>query len=127
MKSLWNSDEAAKFESDLAQCVYASRLLGGDPSLVLHGGGNTSVKVREKNIICDEEVILYVKGREANLSTIEASGFSPCRLQHLQRLTELASLSDAQMENELKCSLTRSLAPAPSVETLLHAMLPSKF
>src|SRR5687768_12333141 len=127
MKSLWSEAEAAQHAGDLEQCVYTSRLLGQDPSLVLHGGGNTSVKVRERNLFGEEEDVLYIKGRGANLATIDASGFSPCRLKSLRRLTELTALSDAQMESELKLSMTRIDAPAPSVETLLHAILPAKF
>jgi len=62
MKSLWSDREAAEYKTDLGLRVYTSRLLGRDPSLVLHGGGNTSVKICEQNIVGDEEEILYVKG-----------------------------------------------------------------
>lgn len=127
MKSLWNDQEATQFVGDLGQRVYTSRLLGSDPSLVLHGGGNTSVKTRERNLFGQEEDVLYVKGRGCNLETITAVGFSPCRLKPLLRLPQLSSLSDAQMENELALSLTHVAAPVPSVETLLHAILPAKF
>lgn len=127
MKSLWNDADAARFVGDVAQRVYTSRLLGRDPSLVLHGGGNTSVKTRETNLFGDEEELLHVKGRGGDLATIEASGFSPCRLKPLLRMSQLSSLSDAEMENELALSLTRVSAPLPSVETLLHAILPAKF
>ena len=62
MKNLWSDQEAAKYSSSLALRVYTSRLLGQDPSLVLHGGGNTSVKITEKNLVNQDEEILYVKG-----------------------------------------------------------------
>jgi rhamnose utilization protein RhaD (predicted bifunctional aldolase and dehydrogenase)/NAD(P)-dependent dehydrogenase (short-subunit alcohol dehydrogenase family) len=127
MKSLWKNEESAQFVGDLAQRVYTSRLLGRDPSLVLHGGGNTSVKIRETNLFGEEEEVLYVKSRGCNLETIAATGFSPCRLKPLLRLAQLDALSDAQMENELALSLTQAAAPAPSVETLLHAILPARF
>lgn len=127
MNSLWNDQEAARFQGLLGQRVYTSRLLGRDPSLVLHGGGNTSVKMIEPNVFGEPEEVLYVKGRGADLSTIDATGFSPCRLRRLLRLVTLSELSDEQMESELKLSLTRASAPAPSVETLLHALLPQKF
>lgn len=127
MKSLWNERDAASFAGDLGQRVYSSRLLGADSSLVLHGGGNTSVKSREKNLFGEEEEILYVKGRGRDLATIDAAGFSPCRLKHLLRMSELPSLSDEEMEGEFRVSMTRPAAPAPSVEALLHAILPEKF
>lgn len=127
MQSLWNDDEAAGYEGDLGLRVYTSRLLGRDKSLVLHGGGNTSVKIRERDLFGEEEVILYVKGSGWDLETIEAAGFSPVRLQPVVRLAGLAALSDPQMVNELVTHMTRASAPTPSVETILHAALPFKY
>src|SRR5688572_13451815 len=100
MHSLWNDEEAARFEGDLAQRVYTSRLLGRDKTLVLHGGGNTSVKISERNLVGDEEEILYVKGSGWDLERIEEAGFSPVRMDHLLRLARLETLSDPQMVNE---------------------------
>jgi rhamnose utilization protein RhaD (predicted bifunctional aldolase and dehydrogenase)/NAD(P)-dependent dehydrogenase (short-subunit alcohol dehydrogenase family) len=127
MESLWNDAEAARFGDDLGLRVYSSRLLGRDKSLVLHGGGNTSVKIRERNLLGDEEDVLYVKGSGWDLELIEAAGFSPVRLQHLLRLARLDALSDPAMVNELVTHMTRVSAPAPSVETILHAILPYKY
>lgn len=127
MKSLWSDREAAEYNSDLGLRVYTSRLLGRDPSLVLHGGGNTSVKIREKNIVGEEEEILYVKGSGWDLETIAEAGFAPVRMAHLLKLAKLQVLSDSQMVNELKTQMTKASAPAPSVETILHASLPYKF
>jgi rhamnose utilization protein RhaD (predicted bifunctional aldolase and dehydrogenase)/NAD(P)-dependent dehydrogenase (short-subunit alcohol dehydrogenase family) len=127
MQSLWNDGEAAGFKSDLAQRVYTSRLLGRDKALVLHGGGNTSVKLRETNIVGDDEEILYVKGSGWDLEFIEEAGFSPVRMAHLLKLAQLERLSDPQMVNELATHMTRAAAPAPSVETILHALLPHKY
>jgi rhamnose utilization protein RhaD (predicted bifunctional aldolase and dehydrogenase)/NAD(P)-dependent dehydrogenase (short-subunit alcohol dehydrogenase family) len=127
MKNLWSDAEAKVFKDDLALRVYTSRLLGQDPSLVLHGGGNTSVKITETNIVGEQEEILYVKGSGWDLISIEKAGFSPVRMSHMVKLGELESLSDPQMVNELKTQLTNSLAPAPSVETILHAILPFKY
>jgi rhamnose utilization protein RhaD (predicted bifunctional aldolase and dehydrogenase)/NAD(P)-dependent dehydrogenase (short-subunit alcohol dehydrogenase family) len=127
MKSLWNDDEAAEYPGDLGLRVYTSRLLGRDKSLVLHGGGNTSVKIREKNLLGDDEDLLYVKGSGWDLETIQAAGFAPVRMDHLLRLAKLPELSDPQMVNELVTHMTRSSAPVPSVETILHALLPYKF
>ncbi|MBD2175955.1 bifunctional aldolase/short-chain dehydrogenase [Pseudanabaena sp. FACHB-1998] len=127
MKSLWSDREAAEYKTDLGLRVYTSRLLGRDPSLVLHGGGNTSVKIREKNIVGEEEDILYVKGSGWDLETIADAGFAPVRMAHLLKLAKLQVLSDSQMVNELKTQMTKASAPAPSVETILHASLPYKF
>jgi len=127
MKNLWNSAEAAGFPGDIGQRVYTSRLIGRDPSLVLHGGGNTSVKVLERNLFGDEEPILYVKGSGWDLAAIEAEGFSPCRMRHLLRLAGLDSLSDLRMVSELRACMTKPAAPMPSVEAILHAILPAKY
>jgi rhamnose utilization protein RhaD (predicted bifunctional aldolase and dehydrogenase)/NAD(P)-dependent dehydrogenase (short-subunit alcohol dehydrogenase family) len=132
MKSLWNDEEAAGYQSrggngDLGLRVYTSRLLGRDKSLVLHGGGNTSVKVRERNLLGEEEEILYVKGSGWDLETIEEAGFAPVRRDHLVRLAGLDELSDPRMVNEMVTHMTRSSAPTPSVEAILHAALPHKF
>ncbi len=127
MKNLWDPAEAAKCGSDLELRVYTSRLLGRDETLVLHGGGNTSVKIRERNLVGDEEEILYVKGSGWDLATIEADGFTPVRMAHLLKLAELEQLSDPQMVSELASQVTRPGAPAPSVEAILHAVIPHKF
>ena len=127
MKNLWDAAEAGKCRSDLELRVYSSRLLGRDDTLVLHGGGNTSVKVRQRNVIGEEEEILYVKGSGWDLETIEVNGFTPVRMAHLLKLAQLEELSDPQMVNELAAQVTRAGAPAPSVETILHAVIPHKF
>jgi len=127
MRSAWNEEEARQFKGDLGLRVYTSRLLGRDKSLVLHGGGNTSVKVREQNLFGEEETILYVKGSGWDLETIEPQGFSPVRLAHVLRLAELPSLSDPEMVNQLVTHMLRASAPAPSIETILHGLMPQKF
>jgi rhamnose utilization protein RhaD (predicted bifunctional aldolase and dehydrogenase)/NAD(P)-dependent dehydrogenase (short-subunit alcohol dehydrogenase family) len=127
MQSLWKDEEARRFQGDLGLRVYTSRLLGRDKSLVLHGGGNTSVKVREKNLFGEEETILYVKGSGWDLETIEPQGFSPVRLAHVLRLSELPALSDPEMVNQLVTNMLKASAPAPSIETILHGLMPQKF
>jgi rhamnose utilization protein RhaD (predicted bifunctional aldolase and dehydrogenase)/NAD(P)-dependent dehydrogenase (short-subunit alcohol dehydrogenase family) len=127
MRSAWSDDEAKQFMGDLGLRVYTSRLLGRDKSLVLHGGGNTSVKIREKNLFGEEETILYVKGSGWDLETIEPQGFSPVRLAHVLRLAELPSLSDPEMVNQLVTHMLKASAPAPSIETILHGLMPQKF
>jgi rhamnose utilization protein RhaD (predicted bifunctional aldolase and dehydrogenase)/NAD(P)-dependent dehydrogenase (short-subunit alcohol dehydrogenase family) len=127
MDSQWNEREAAQFEGLLGQRVYTSRLLGRDHTLVLHGGGNTSVKIRERDIFGDEVDILYVKGSGWDLETIEAAGFAPLRLDRVLRLANLEELSDPQMVQELRAAMTNPSAPTPSVETILHASLAYRF
>jgi rhamnose utilization protein RhaD (predicted bifunctional aldolase and dehydrogenase)/NAD(P)-dependent dehydrogenase (short-subunit alcohol dehydrogenase family) len=127
MKSLWTDEEAAAWRGDLGLRVYTSRLLGRDKSLVLHGGGNTSVKVREPDLFGAEEEILHVKGSGWDLEKIEEAGFAPVRRGHLVRLAGLDELSDPHMVNEMVTHMKRSSAPTPSVEAILHAILPHKF
>src|SRR3979490_3070895 len=99
--SRWDDREAGAFEGALLQRVYTSRLLGRDHSLVLHGGGNTSVKIRERDIFGDEQDILYIKGSGWDLETIEPAGFAPLSLERVLRLGRLEKLSDPQMVQEL--------------------------
>lgn len=127
MKSLWNDQEAAQYEGDLGLRVYTSRLLGRDTSLVLHGGGNTSVKVTQTNLVGEEQELLCVKGSGWDLETIDVPGFPAVKLDHLIKLAQLESLSDPQMVNELRTHMTDAGAPTPSVEAILHATLPYKF
>ena len=128
MQSAWNNQEAEACGGDLlAQRVYTSRLLGREPSLVLHGGGNTSVKATLKNIFGDEESILYIKGSGWDLATIGTAGFARTRLATLQRLAALPALSDTDMMRELKAACTNPAAPTPSVEAILHAIIPLRF
>ena len=124
MESRWNDADAAAFEGPVGACVYGSRLIGGDPSLVLHGGGNTSVKAPFVDITGREVDALYVKGSGWDLGSIEAPGFTPLRLERLGELLALQALSDPQMMRELSAAKLDPDAPAPSVESLLHAFLP---
>ncbi len=127
MKSLWNDQEAAGFSGELGLRVYSSRLLGREPALVLHGGGNTSVKITETDLLGEEERILYVKGSGWDLESIDEPGFAPVRLDHLIALSRLPLLSDSEMVNELKTHTKRASAPTPSVEAILHAILPYRY
>lgn len=127
VKSRWNDDEAAAWGDDLGLCVYASRLLGADSTLVLSGGGNSSVKTAERDVFGDEVDVLHVKGSGWNMGSIERAGFAPLRLDPVARLATLPELSDARMANELKAASLDASAPAPSVESILHATLPYRF
>ncbi len=127
MNSLWRDDEAARFPGELGLRVYTSRLLGRDKTLVLHGGGNTSVKLTEQNRFGETEEVLYVKGSGWDLEHIDVPGFSPVRLAHVQRLAGLDRLTDPDMVSELMTNMLRAGAPAPSIETILHGCLPFKY
>lgn len=135
MQSRWQDAEAraaverwgARYGADLAVRAYTSQLIGEDPDLVLHGGGNTSLKAPLRTVFGDEIAALYIKGSGVDLHSIDPEGFTPMDLGRLQRLRELASLSDAEMTEQLRMNRLSSAAPSPSVETLLHAFLPHRF
>ena len=136
MKNLWSHSDAqaavahhaAKgIGEDLALRVYTTRLLGGEPRLVLHGGGNTSVKTTVADVTGAPVEVLCVKGSGWDMGTIEAPGLPAVRLAPLGGLIDLRALSDEEMVNIQRCNLLDSKSPNPSVETLLHAFLPHKF
>jgi rhamnose utilization protein RhaD (predicted bifunctional aldolase and dehydrogenase)/NAD(P)-dependent dehydrogenase (short-subunit alcohol dehydrogenase family) len=111
----------------LGTCVYASRLLGLDPCMVLAGGGNSSVKTVEHDVHGEPVDVLWVKGSGWDMATIQPAGFAPLRLRDVARLAELDALTDSRMANELKASCLDAAAPSPSVESILHAILPHRF
>jgi rhamnose utilization protein RhaD (predicted bifunctional aldolase and dehydrogenase) len=127
MRSRWSDAEAAEHPSPLAARVYTSRLLGVDPDLVMHGGGNTSVKVEESDLFGNPVDVLYVKGSGSDLASVTEQGFAPVRLDHLLRLAELDDLTDAHMAEQLRLACIRADSPAPSVEAVLHAILPARY
>ncbi len=127
MKSLWNDNDAKEFKTDLDLRVYTSRLLGQDSSLVLHGGGNTSVKSTATNLFGETEDILYVKGSGWDLATIESAGFAPVKMDMLLKMAELKELSDPDMVKYQRMAMIDPSAPNPSVEAILHAIIPFKF
>tara|TARA_Y100000590_G_scaffold406153_1_gene495068 strand:- start:381 stop:2354 length:1974 start_codon:yes stop_codon:yes gene_type:complete len=128
MKNLWNSKIAKSFsKNDLAMRVYTSRLLGQNPDLVLHGGGNTSVKGKYKNIFGEYIETLFIKGSGWDLISIEKEGFAPVDLNYLIKLSKLDELTDSQMVVEQKLATLNPIAPNPSIEAILHALIPYKF
>ncbi len=134
MENLFKEEEAivfaekfAAFSKELAIRVYTSRLIGNNNNLVLHGGGNTSVKTKLKNIIGDEKDVLFIKGSGKDLSTIEPEGFVGLNLDPLLKLRHIESIPDSEMDNQLKIHRISNQSPDPSVETLLHAFLPHKY
>jgi len=122
MKNLWDDNEAKSFKGDLALRVFTSNLLGRSDELVLHGGGNTSVKMT-----VEDEDILYVKGSGWDLVSIKEEGFAPVKLDTLKRMAKLETLSDTLMVNQQKAAMIDIEAPNPSVEAILHAIIPFKF
>lgn len=128
MRSRWNENDAAQFANDpQGMRVYTSRLLGQDPELVLHGGGNTSVKMTKTDFFGDSVETLFVKGSGWDLGTIEKAGFAPERLDVLKRLAEFDELSDSDMVEQQRIALLDSKAPNASVEAILHALIPFRY
>jgi rhamnose utilization protein RhaD (predicted bifunctional aldolase and dehydrogenase)/NAD(P)-dependent dehydrogenase (short-subunit alcohol dehydrogenase family) len=132
IQNLWSDADATEYISryhnlDLALRIYGSRLLGQEPRLVLHGGGNTSVKTTEPDLFGIETEVLRIKGSGWDLAAIEPVGLPAVRLEPLLKLAQLEQLSDEAMVNYLRGCLMDSSAPTPSVETLLHAFLPHKY
>jgi rhamnose utilization protein RhaD (predicted bifunctional aldolase and dehydrogenase)/NAD(P)-dependent dehydrogenase (short-subunit alcohol dehydrogenase family) len=134
MKNRWDNKDAAlaiktyaDVAEDIALRVYTSRLIGADPALVLHGGGNTSVKSPATNRVGEKVSTLYVKGSGWDLDTLAPPGLPGVKLDSLLKLRQLEGLSDEDMVNEQRINLLNASSPNPSVETLLHAFLPHKF
>lgn len=137
MQSRWSDEQAKQYieryasapasNPDLALRVYSSRLIGREPTLVLHGGGNTSVKTRLVDDTGELVEVLCVKGSGWDLGDIEPAGLPAVRLATLTALRSLAALSDEAMVNAQRTRLLDASAPNPSVETLLHAFLPAKY
>jgi rhamnose utilization protein RhaD (predicted bifunctional aldolase and dehydrogenase)/NAD(P)-dependent dehydrogenase (short-subunit alcohol dehydrogenase family) len=134
MQSAWNDSDAdmavAAYQNlgrDLALRVYTTRLLGQDPRLVLHGGGNTSVKTRIADLNGDAVEVLCVKGSGWDMGSIEPAGLPAVRLAPLVKLRSRENLSDEEMVRLQRANLIDPAAPNPSVEALLHAFIPHKF
>ena len=121
MKNLWEDAKASECKSDLDMRVYSSNLLGQSSELVLHGGGNTSVKSRVEG-----KEILYVKGSGWDLVSIKAEGFAPVKMATLLEMAKRKNLSDTDMVSGQKAAMIDATAPNPSVEAILHALIPFK-
>jgi rhamnose utilization protein RhaD (predicted bifunctional aldolase and dehydrogenase) len=122
LQNNFQSKTAQECKDDLDLRVYTSNLLGANDELVLHGGGNTSVKMKQ-----NKKDILYVKGSGWDLSSIRPQGFAPVALDALLEMAELESLRDGEMVGRQKAAMTDKKAPNPSVEAILHALIPFKF
>lgn len=114
-------------DQTLALRVYSSRLIGADPDLVMHGGGNTSVKTERVDLLGNVQPVLHVKGSGWDLDTLEAPGLPGLWLSPMLETRKLDAMSDEAMVNMQRSNLLDSTAPNPSVETLLHAFLPHTF
>jgi len=136
MKSAWIERDAraaverygqAGIPADLALRVYTTQLLGRDPKLVLHGGGNTSVKLAMTDLVGEETDVLCVKGSGWDMGTIEPPGLPAVRLKALLKLRAREAMPDDEMVRVQRANLIDPSSPNPSVETLLHAFVPHKF
>jgi rhamnose utilization protein RhaD (predicted bifunctional aldolase and dehydrogenase)/NAD(P)-dependent dehydrogenase (short-subunit alcohol dehydrogenase family) len=135
MKNLWSDTDAAraletygpKWGEALALRTYTSRLLGAEPDLVLHGGGNTSVKCHHVNLFGDEVPAIYVKASGFDMASIGPEGHAGLALEGLRKLRRLAELTDAAMRDELHRQLLNPRSATPSVETLCHAFIPKTY
>ena len=124
MQNRWDESVAQAHSGPVGACTYGSRLLGSELSLVLHGGGNTSVKAPFQDVTGRSIDALHVKGSGWDLATIEDEGFSALRKDRLHELLALDALSDTEMMRELSAARLDPSDPQPSVEALLHAFLP---
>lgn len=112
--------------SAIDELIHVSRLIGSDPTLVLHSGGNTSIKSSCEDIYGNTRDVLFIKGSGSSLASIDESGFAAVDLELVRRLLTLAELSDFDMVNELRRAMFDTSGPNPSLETLLHAFLPQR-
>ncbi|MBL6598407.1 MAG: class II aldolase/adducin family protein, partial [Alphaproteobacteria bacterium] len=136
MKSLWNARDAQAaidryaddgVAADLALRVYTTRLLGGEPKLVLHGGGNTSLKTTVTDMVGEAWEVLCVKGSGWDMGTIEPAGLPAVKLAPLRKARAFDALSDEDMVKLQRANLIDPASPNPSVETLMHAFLPHAY
>ena len=136
MKSAWVDRDAEALvahgaesgvDRDLALRLYTTRLLGRDRKLVLHGGGNTSLKTRMRDVFGEDVEVLRIKASGADMAAIEAESLPAVRLDPLRRLRRLDAIADDELVGIERANLIDPAAPTPSVEIMLHAFLPHKF
>ena len=134
MQNQWRDEDASRFVaelgglfgSDLALRTYSSRLLGSERSLVLHGGGNTSVKTTWQSIVGEDVEVIFVKASGFDMATIPPEGHSGLDLAYLRKLRCLAMLADDEMVNQLRTHLINAASATPSIEAFMHAFVPAK-
>src|SRR6185436_16693514 len=119
MENFWNEPEAGSYRGELGPRVYTSRLLGQEKSLVLHGGGNTSLKAKPASAD-----VLFVKGSGSDLAHVEAADFVPLDLAATRKVFALAGTQESAMASAVESCVIGTSAIPPSIETMLHAALP---
>lgn len=124
LKNRWSDTEAQAHPGLLGSCVYASRLLGKEPRLVLHGGGNSSIKQTTLDVYDETVESMWVKGSGSNLATVSSEDFVRLRLDAIQRMLDIEQMSDTTMKNQLIVAKLDPSDPSPSVETMVHAVIP---
>ena len=135
MKSSWTESGAREAidrwgeacGEQFALRLYGARLIGRDPNLVLHGGGNVSFKCSRKTLLGDEVEAVHIKASGYDLATIEPERIPAVDLSYLRRLRTLDTLDDDEMVNQIRTHLLDASVPTPSIEAPLHAFLPHKF
>jgi rhamnose utilization protein RhaD (predicted bifunctional aldolase and dehydrogenase)/NAD(P)-dependent dehydrogenase (short-subunit alcohol dehydrogenase family) len=135
MQNRWSNDKATQFVEkygercgqDLAIGLYAASLIGAEDKLVLHGGGNSSVKTVHTNLLGEQLDAIYVKASGYNMAHMEPNGYTGLDLNYLKRLRSLSNLSDEEMVNEFRTHVLDARAATPSIETLVHVFIPGKF
>ena len=126
MKSQWKSSDAPS-TSALDLRAYSSRLIGGDRALVLHGGGNTSVKAVSTDRFGEDHEGVFVKASGFDLATMGVEGFTGMKHGLVTRLADLETLSDADMVAELLRARFDPTANNPSIEAIVHGLIPRTF
>jgi len=134
VKNRWSDTDATEFVErygairgeEFALRVYTSRLIGAEPSLVLHGGGNTSIKGNVQNLFGENVPALFIKASGHDLASMTPEDYVAVDLSYLKRLCGIDDLSDEEMVSELRTHLFDHRAPTPSIETPVHAFLPAR-
>jgi rhamnose utilization protein RhaD (predicted bifunctional aldolase and dehydrogenase)/NAD(P)-dependent dehydrogenase (short-subunit alcohol dehydrogenase family) len=124
VRNRWDIAAPAASSTLADQCAYASRLLGAEVSLVLHGGGNSSIKQKDLDAYGQPIDALWVKGSGSDMATLTADGMTPLDLYAVRRMSEADEMSDLVMKNALRGAMLNGEAPGPSVESMVHAVVP---
>jgi rhamnose utilization protein RhaD (predicted bifunctional aldolase and dehydrogenase)/NAD(P)-dependent dehydrogenase (short-subunit alcohol dehydrogenase family) len=135
MENRWSNDKAAQYREkygkewgeDLAIGLYVASLIGTEDRLVLHGGGNSSVKTVHTNLLGETLPAIFVKASGYNMASIAPNGYAGLDLDHLKKLSALSELSDEDMVNEFRTHLFDARSATPSIETFVHVFVPHKF